>query len=293
MDNAFTFVASEQGALQKTLKTFTSSPHTKIKQWIATQKVSVNGVVIDKGGFIVKSGDTIEYNPERAKPKRKPFITIVHQDDSIVVVDKPPGLLSVPYPGLSEESCLDAIRRVWKHQGYTRVRRPIFVVHRIDKDTSGLLSFALTKHAERSLSEQLRDHSMQRIYRAWVHGNMKEQRIQSQLVKNRGDGYRGSTKDPTRGKRAVSMFKPLEHRSQKTLMEVSLETGRTHQIRIHAAESGHPIVGEKVYIKDFESNNHTPIPSQRLMLQAVRLKMTHPKTGQTTEFKSTRDWLNE
>jgi 23S rRNA pseudouridine1911/1915/1917 synthase len=128
---------------------------------------------------------------------------------------------------------------------------PLHVVHRIDRATSGLLAFAKSKRAEVGLAAQLRAHTMERMYICVAHGRVTAGRIESNLIADRGDGLRGSTSDPNRGKRAVTHVRVREELRGATLCEISLETGKTHQIRIHLAESGHPLVGEPVYVRDY------------------------------------------
>jgi 23S rRNA pseudouridine1911/1915/1917 synthase len=165
-------------------------------------------------------------------------------------------------------------------------------VHRIDKDTSGLLAFAKTKLAERGLHEVFQRHTAARAYLALAEGDVSATRIESQLVADRGDGIRGSTRNPNEGQSAITYVEPLRHYPRKstgpagragsivaTLCRVRLETGRTHQIRIHLSERGHPLVGETVYIRDFLRDGRQPLPAARLMLHAASLGFPHPVTG--------------
>src|SRR5262249_15199083 len=153
------------------------------------------------------------------------------------------------------------------------------IVHRIDKETSGLLLFAKTKRALRELQADWRKHDIERRYLCVVHGHLGDRHIESYLVDDRGDGLRGSfhpRKDEggygaarPQGKRAVTLVKALEFLGPlATLCAVTLETGKTHQIRIHLSEAGHPIVGEQVYIRDFVARSGRPLPSPRLLLHA-------------------------
>ena len=125
-------------------------------------------------------------------------------------------------------------------------------MHRIDRATSGLLAFAKTKRAEVGLAAQLRAHTMERMYICVAHGVVTPRRIESNLVADRGDGLRGSTTRSDQGKRAITHVAVRAALRGATLCEVRLETGKTHQIRIHLAESGHPLVGEPVYIRDYQ-----------------------------------------
>src|SRR5262249_44898534 len=148
---------------------------------------------------------------------------------------------------------------------------PLHVVHRIDKETSGLIALAKTKAGERALAELFRTHNVVRSYLCVAHGVVHDRRIESRLVTDRGDGLRGSTRRPNLGKRAVTHVRALESLRGATLCEVRLETGKTHQIRIHLAESGHPLVGERVYVRDYKRRGNTPVLSARLLLHAATL----------------------
>jgi 23S rRNA pseudouridine1911/1915/1917 synthase len=169
-------------------------------------------------------------------------------------------------------------------------RRPeppsIRAVHRLDRDTSGLMVFARTAEAERRLVQMFRKHDLHRAYLAIAHGQVQEQTIESYLVRDRGDGLRGSTKEPGVGERALTHVRPIEYLEGYTLVECRLETGRTHQIRIHLAEAGHIVCGEKVYThrlhgKPREDRSGAP----RQMLHAAELAFQHPVTGEPMEFK--------
>jgi 23S rRNA pseudouridine1911/1915/1917 synthase len=163
---------------------------------------------------------------------------------------------------------------------------PLHVVHRIDRATSGLLAFAKSKRAELGLAAQLRAHTMERMYLCVAHGTVAAHgpmRIESNLVVDRGDGLRGSTTDPNRGKRAITHVTVRQQLRGATLCEVRLETGKTHQIRIHLAEAGHPLVGEPVYTRDYRG---TLINSPRLLLHAATLGFEHPITGERVSLSS-------
>lgn len=268
--------------------------------------------------------------------------SIVYEDSQVVVIDKPAGLQSVPYDkGDRSEgpTAMDLIREAWRHAPKTGSPRggrsatdvALHIVHRIDKETSGLLLFAKTKSALRTLQLRWRHHDIERRYVCVVHGLLLDRSIQSYFIQNRGDGLRGSLRgswtelgadapiqkrepavlddehlfdddndgdddhsdsdhrrdrardrhqDAPQGKRAVTHLRAKEFIARlATVCEVSLETGKTHQIRIHVAESGHPVVGEEVYIRDFVRYGGEPLPCPRLLLHAETLGFAHPVTG--------------
>ena len=143
--------------------------------------------------------------------------------------------------------------------------------------------FAKTKKAELGLAAQLRSHTMERQYICVAHGIVTSRRIESMLVPDRGDGLRGSTTRAGQGKRAITHVEAREVLRASTVCAVRLETGKTHQIRIHMAESGHPLVGETVYIRDYTGSLLT---SGRLMLHAATLGFVHPITGERVSLSS-------
>jgi 23S rRNA pseudouridine1911/1915/1917 synthase len=160
------------------------------------------------------------------------------------------------------------------------------VVHRLDKETSGLVVFARTVAAERDLGKQFHAHSVTRRYLAIVPGFVPPQRIATRFVRDRGDGRRGSTIDPNEGKEAITHVDVIERLPAYTLLICRLETGRTHQIRIHLAELGHPVCGDKVYhhLRDSgERPDHSGAP--RLALHAVELGFVHPRTHEELHWE--------
>jgi 23S rRNA pseudouridine1911/1915/1917 synthase len=153
-------------------------------------------------------------------------------------------------------------------------------VHRLDKETSGLVVFARTPEAASHLGKQFRGHTIERRYLAVVRGRARPGRIESFIAPDRGDGRRGSTPNPATGKRAVTHIEVKEELDNYTLVECRLETGRTHQVRIHLAENGTPLCGERVYDRPLHGKP-TPDPSgaRRPALHAASLGFTHPATG--------------
>jgi 23S rRNA pseudouridine1911/1915/1917 synthase len=145
--------------------------------------------------------------------------------------------------------------------------------------------FAKSKRGELGLAAQLRDHTCERMYICVAHGEVRTQTIESRLVVDRGDGLRGSTSHANQGKRAVTHVRAVQRLRDATVCEVRLETGKTHQIRIHLAEAGHPLVGEEVYLRDFTAAGGRMIAAPRLMLHAAMLGFVHPVTGEPLRFE--------
>ncbi|HTR52378.1 MAG TPA: RluA family pseudouridine synthase [Kofleriaceae bacterium] len=259
-------------------------PWTVAKRHVTSGKVFVDGERVTAIDARLAAGQRVELRmaaPRPHDPAREGVL--VYDDPHVVVIDKPAGVSSVPYDERETGTAMDLVRGAWRRMGKPATTVPLHVVHRIDRATSGLLAFAKSKRAEIGLAAQLRAHEMERVYVCVAHGEVRPGTIESQLVPDRGDGLRGSTSDPERGKRAVTHVAVREPLRGATLCEVRLETGRTHQIRIHLAEGGHPLVGETVYIRDYRG---PVIESPRLMLHAATLGFVHPITGERVALAS-------
>ena len=262
-------------------------PWTVAKRHVTTGKVFVDGERVTAIDHRLTAGQQVELRmaaPKPRDPEREGVL--VYDDAHVVVIDKPAGINSVPYEEREGGTAMDLIRGAWRRMGKPATSVPLHVVHRIDRATSGLLAFAKTKRAEAGLAAQLRAHTMERQYICVAHGTVTSRRIESALVADRGDGLRGSTSHRDQGKRAITHVEAREALHGATLCAVRLETGKTHQIRIHLAESGHPLVGETVYIRDFENADHRPIASPRLLLHAATLGFVHPITNERVQLTS-------
>jgi 23S rRNA pseudouridine1911/1915/1917 synthase len=203
-------------------------------------------------------------------------ILVVWEDDDIVAIEKPAGLLTMATATEKARTAYATLR------GYLNSKRPpekLFIVHRLDREASGLLVFAKSVEAKERLQDQFKDHSARREYVAVVQGKLKEDAmtIRSNLAENAAfKVYSTWTKQ---GKTAITHVRVLKRTAKTTLVAVRLETGRKHQIRVHLAESGHPIVGDSVY-------GGTRSPIRRLALHGERLEFKHPTTGQRVVLRS-------
>ena len=220
--------------------------------------------------------------------------SIVYQDDAIVVVNKPVGLTTMR----NEEEVAEFGTRGQRFLTKTLAGmlpaalgapdRPVIAVHRLDRDTSGLVVFARTRRAAEILTKQFRKHTTERRYLALTRGAPVAKRIESVLVRDRGDGRRGSTTDLVTedGKRAVTHVSVLETFGSFALVECRLETGRTHQVRIHLGEAGAPLCGETVYDRPLDGK---PYPdgsgAKRPMLHAKQLGFVHPESGDAVNWE--------
>ncbi|MET0208677.1 MAG: RluA family pseudouridine synthase [Burkholderiaceae bacterium] len=215
---------------------------------------------------------------------------IVFCDRDVVVVDKPAGMLSVADEPGNKETLVDYTRMLIRQSGMQDIDTALGVVHRLDRDTSGLMVFTRTASAKRVLATQFREHTIERAYRAIAHGTVAAAQVETFLLLDRGDGLRGSYghfrrppgNAPADAKHSVTHVTPIEVLAGATLIECRLETGRQHQIRIHLSELGHPLVGERVYIRDFAGIR---IDAVRTMLHARTLGFVHPRTAARILFQ--------
>jgi 23S rRNA pseudouridine1911/1915/1917 synthase len=216
---------------------------------------------------------------------------IVHSDRDVAVVDKPAGMLSVEDEPGNKHNLAEYTRILLRRlDGRGTDAGGLGVVHRLDRDTSGLMVFTRTADAKRILATQFHEHTIDRVYHAIAHGIVPEIRIETHLLLDRGDGLRGSHGYYRRArgapssdaKVAITHVKPIAALKGATLVECRLETGRQHQIRIHLSELGHPLIGERVYIRDYPGAR---IESPRTMLHARTLGFTHPRSGERISFE--------
>lgn len=280
-----------EGPLDRAVRSLFGTSWGKARAWIAAGKVRVGAAVVLEATARVKAGMPIELNERARRPRAAELQrdAIVFADAQVIVVAKPAGLSTIPYDD-TETDTLDLRVRGWMGaRGLApRGSRPTLgIVHRLDKETTGLLVFTRTWLAKQSLTAQFRNHSVHRRYFVIAHGDVHSRVLRSVLVEDRGDGLRGSARGArgkivTRasggasdGREAVTHVERIEALRGATLLACRLETGRTHQIRIHLSEAGHPVVGEKVYVRRFSG---PPIEAPRLMLHAAELGFVHPST---------------
>ncbi len=260
---------------------------SEARRLVEQGRVEVNDDVVSDAALRLSAGQLVRV---RAASRRSPSATvIVYEDRHLVVAEKPAGMSSVPYERGERATLMDAVRAEWKRRGLPQAARVLHVVHRLDKGSSGLLLYARTRAAERALQMQFRKRLISRVYLCLAHGRVQSGTIESRLVRDRGDGLRGSTaRESSEGKLAITHVRVLKHFDRTSLCEVRLETGRTHHIRIHLADKGHPLVGERVYNRDFEASGGRPIPSPRLLLHAAALAFDHPIEGRRISLESAR-----
>ena len=278
------YEAAADGPLDRALRAhLPGASWNAVRRLIETGKVTVDGELVRDSTRLVRRGSKLVIAMRAPRPRAAaglPPGSIVHLDSHLVVVRKPAGISSVPYDEHETGTLFDLLRA--ELRGKSGPESPPGVVHRLDKDTSGILVFSRTLAAKRGLKQQFRFHTVDRRYVAIAHGDVRAQTFRSRLVQDRGDGRRGSTENPELGRDSVTHVSVRERLRDATLLECRLETGRTHQIRIHLAEASHPLVGERVYGRAYEGPR---IEAPRLMLHAFELGFEHPATGRRLHFE--------
>ncbi len=270
----------------------------QVRRLVEGRHATINGELCLDPARRVREGETLELLGRPApKPRQPDMVTIRHLDADVVVVEKPSGISTVRFgpehdwderrkmltPTLEDLVPRQILQREGRRQ--KGPSPPLRAVHRLDKETSGLVVFARAVAAERGLGQQFKRHTVVRRYLAVVPGVVAPQTIRTRLVRDRADGRRGSTTVPGLGKEAVTHVDVVERLPDYTLLSCRLETGRTHQIRIHLSELGHPVCGEKVYDrKAGEAPRKDKSGAPRLALHATELGFVHPTTGQTLHW---------
>ena len=307
-------VASEHAdlALVAALRQFLpGEPWSAVRRLVENRHVQINGNLCADEGRRLCEGDVVKvWDEPRIAPPSEDEVKILFQDAHLIVVEKPAGITTErhaeerhwPSQRKQRQPTIDEIvaRIMQRQRGKRQLPSPrsspggrgghfrrVRLVHRLDRDTSGVMVLALSADAERLLVRMFGKHAIHRAYHAIAQGRVEEQTIESFLVRDRGDRRRGSTTLPNVGQRAVTHVRPLEYFDRYTLVECRLETGRTHQIRIHLAEAGHPLCGEKVYNQPlFKKRIDDHSGAQRQALHAAELGFKHPINGEEMMFKT-------
>jgi 23S rRNA pseudouridine1911/1915/1917 synthase len=283
-------------------------PWSRARTLCAEGRVLRQGAPATDSAERVRAGETLEVRTT-GRRSRDPEIHLRYVDPDLVVVEKPAGLVTVPYEPHERDTLVHRAHAALRRREGGRHLPPLRVVQRLDKDTSGVLVLARTRRAERGLGEQLRRHDVHRRYLGLAYGRVVGGTRETFLVADRGDGRRGSwrghgrAQPPPTAKRAVThvelreWFPGAELRWTTTtkgtappgisLVACTLETGRQHQIRIHLGEQGTPLVGEKVYDRDYDGPRLQGLPDGdgRPMLHAAELGFLHPTRDVPLRFE--------
>lgn len=252
-----------------------------IKKNIEEGKITLNGKVV-KAGEIVKPGQAIECQMEEIKPlDAKPEdvdFEIIYEDKDLLVINKPQGLVVHPCSSTRSGTLVNGLLfRVKDLSGINGVLRP-GIVHRLDKNTSGLMLVAKNDIAHVNLAQQIKNKTCSRKYKALLEGNLKQDEgdIETYIERAKSDRKKMSVSD--KGKLASSHYKVLQRYTTACLVEFSLRTGRTHQIRVHAKELSHPVVGDDVY-------GHAVKGLSGQLLHSYSITFTHPRTNKQMHFE--------
>lgn len=261
----------------------TDFTRSHIKNLIEKGLVSVGGNVATKAGAALKNGDVVEIEmlqPQKisTEPEDVDF-EIVYQDKDLAVINKPQGLVVHPCSSTKSGTLVNGLlKKIKDLSGINGELRP-GIVHRLDKDTSGLLVIAKNDFAHVNLAEQIKNKTCHRNYLAILEGNLPQNsgRVETFIKRDPKNRMKMSVQDS--GRVAITDFKVLKHFEKCCLVEFSLQTGRTHQIRVHCKYLNHPIIGDKLYGREEKG-----LAGQ--LLHAYKLSFTHPRTGEVLTFEA-------
>ena len=279
-----------------------TTSRTQVRRAIEAGKVTVNGVVVEKPSWPVTAGEQVEIAPlPRAPLEAKPSaipLTIIYEDDSIIIVNKAAGMVTHPGAGISEGTLANALVHHLSIQDLVLPRRGgpsrPGIVHRLDAGTSGLIVAAKTDAAHLNLAEQFQDRRVRKIYTALVYGSIIEQegRIDAPIGRDPRNRVRMAVRLEGEGREALSLYRVAERFREFTLLDVEIKTGRTHQIRVHLAHLKHPIVGDSVYGGGRVNMIREPrlrvalAKLKRPFLHASQLGLFHPTSGEWVTFSA-------
>jgi 23S rRNA pseudouridine1911/1915/1917 synthase len=253
---------------------FPDSSKTTLRQMLRSGRVRINGEVEKDARRVVERDAIIEIAQKSVGPTLPPGLAILHEDDDVIVVLKSHGLLTVATERERESTAQAYLNAYLREKGEGRIH----VVHRLDRETSGVLVFAKSFAAREALKEQFAAHVIERVYVAIIEGEIDPPSgtIRSHLMERR-DLRMQSVHEHPEAKLAITHYRTIAATPQVAMLEVTLETGRKNQIRAHLSEAGHPVVGDQLY--GSASN-----PLRRLGLHAKLLGFTHPSTGRRMVF---------
>ena len=283
----FEIQENQQMRLDKYLaEQFPEQTRSYLQKLIKESQVLVNGKTV-KSGYQLSKGDevsvTIPEPKELDVEPQKMDLDIVYEDEDVILINKPKGMVVHPAPGHTTDTLVNGLLYHCKDNlsGINGVARP-GIVHRIDRDTTGILIVCKNDMSHNSIAAQLKEHSINRRYRALVHGNLKEDTgtVEGPIGRHPVDRKKMAINERN-GKPAVTHYTVLERFGNYTLIECKLETGRTHQIRVHMTSIGHPLVGDEVY-----GPAKCPFKLQGQCLHAMVLGFVHPRTGEYMEFSA-------
>lgn len=258
--------------LEALQQAFPESSKTAMREWVRDGRIALEGRVIFGANKVLAKGSTIELLPKRKYIEK--IIPILHEDPHFVVIEKPEGLLSVSTNFEKEDTAFAMLKRYYKNKN-------VYVIHRLDQDTSGVMLFAFSEEATEKLKKIFEKHDLVRRYCAIIEGYPKEEEgtWQSYLWED-GKYYVHSSPVPCLGgELAITHYKAVRKRRQFCRLDITLETGKKNQIRVHCSIAGHPVAGDKKYGAKTNYLN-------RLCLHSYLLEFIHPMTGKKVSFTS-------
>ena len=268
-------VTKECELLEFLLETFKSQSRNSVKSLLSSHRVSVDGAPVSQFNFKLYPEDTIIISNSPIKKKTRSKLPIIYEDDDLIVINKPSGLLSI---ASDNEKSSTAYRMLSDYVQQKDKHNRVFVVHRLDEDTSGVFMIAKNVQIQQALQEHWNDIVKKRGYYAIVEGVMekKSDTIKSYLKKN-SQNLMYSSKKAGDGQLAITHYKVMKENKKYSLLDVNIDTGRKNQIRVHLGEKGHYIIGDDKYGKPAN-------PIKRLGLHAYELDFIHPFTGKLVKF---------
>ena len=263
--------AQESIPLLKALKTlYPDSSRRTLQNWLKAGRFSINGKEVKKENIFLEKGEVLSSKSTFTKPK-VPGVPILYEDRYLIAIDKPEGLLSTPDDGGFKKHALGLLRKYYDTDEIT-------AVHRIDRETSGVLLFARGKTSAEKLGKLFEAHDLKRNYFAIVEGNLQEDAGTWECPLLELPNL--SVVESPDGKMAITHFEVYRRSAKYSYINLTLETGKKHQIRAHCKKAGHPVVGDTRY-------GSTENPSKRLLLHARGIELVHPFTGELLSIKST------
>lgn len=266
------FTAEKEQKILETLGYMSpESSKNTLRSWLKLERVSLNGCVVKGTNTLVKAGDVITVGKKQETSDKG--IRIIFNDNQVIVVDKPVGILSVSTDHGNEKNLHSYLKEKYRP-------KRVHVIHRLDRETSGLIMYAHTDKAASNLKNMLEKRLIKREYRAIIEGNLKQKTgtWESYLYEDQNFKVH-STDDAKKGKRAVTHYEVLASTKKYSYLRLNLESGRKNQIRVHCFDAGHPIIGDSKY-------GSTSDPLNRLCLHAHKLTFKHPLNGKAMAFES-------
>ncbi len=272
--------------LEYLLETLQGIKKSKAKNYLKFRSVFVNGKSVTQFDYPLSPGDEVMLRTDKAEAQTaylKSRLDIIYEDTAILVINKPAGLLTIATETIQTQTAYYQVHEYLNHSEPAK-KKPVFIVHRLDRDASGLLIFAKSPEAKHYLQSEWPN--FEKHYYAVVHGTPAKSAdtIESYLAENKFLNVYSIQKQITNSKHAVTHYKVLKSNGIFSLLEVTIETGRKHQIRVHMSDMNHPIIGDERYAYKTEAQN--PSPAGRMGLHACYLAINHPATGKRVIFRS-------